>query len=89
MQDSLKEISSMLLDIDGAGTAVLMDEDIDHMNEKVSTPQGTEENIIEEADAQIPLQSSFLSRPTQCDRDPNQSTRTALQGRRFIILLLY
>lgn len=78
MKTALEKITTDVLN-----DTVIMDNEMDLVNDIVASSQVTEDSLGEDlADKQgnIPLPSSFVSRVTPADRDPNRSTKAALQG---------
>ena len=79
MRQQLEEIAKQLQE-----GAIMMDDEIDSINEMVANP---DEALVEESTESleqtgpISLSSSFVSRLTPLNNDPNKSTRDALEGR--------
>ena len=90
MIHAMEQLTGQLLNIDSVdSTVVLMDEEMDVVNEKVATATNKESSIDLEDQpfyGFTPLQSSFITRLSPLDKDPDESTRLALQGikNRFI-----
>jgi len=83
MRNQLENISKQL-----KNEAIMMDHEIDSINEMVANPSASPDTIVEESteslelSGPVSLPSSFVSRLTPLDSDPNKSTRDALEGKK-------
>lgn len=86
MKTALESITSELLK-----ETVIMDNEMDLVNDIVASSQVAEESQVEDLpdeQGNITLPSSFLSRVIPADRDPNRSTRAALEGIMFFKMII-
>lgn len=93
MKSAVGNISSQLLN---DSNVVIMEDEMDTMNEMIANPSESSDSLasdrqvnenisIEEPLYPTNLASSFVSRLTPADRDPNQSTTAALNGK-FVMI---